>query len=193
MLEEVGAAPRARRIRTEVLIQSRWSESKTCQKMDPHHPPRQIPPRFLSQEHQKRGRSHLGELMRLEMPLPREYPKATVRDQVLERCQVTQNHLPKLSWGRDHRIKISPPPTGILRLAPETENQVGLGMDGHAEVLRSLRGDKIGLLHVYHNPKGATKREKGLDRLFGCLLRGGKNQLVVQIPEKSDPVRVSIR
>ena len=65
-------------------------------------------------------------------------------------------------------------------------------MDGHAEVLRSLQGDKIGLLHIYHNPEDATKREKGLDRLFGCLLRGGKNQPVVQIPEKSDPVRVSL-
>ena len=105
MLEEVGVAPRARRVRTEVLIQSRCSETKTCQKMDPHHPPRQIPPRFLSQEHQKRGRFRLGELMRLEMPLQRVYPKATVRDQVLERCQVTQDHLPKQSRGRDHSIK----------------------------------------------------------------------------------------
>ena len=66
-------------------------------------------------------------------------------------------------------------------------------MDGHAEVLRSLRGDKIGLLHVYHNPEGATKREKGLDRWFGCPFRGGKNQPDFQIPEKSDPVRVSLR
>ena len=165
---------------------------KTCQKMDPHHPPRQIPPRFLSQEHQKRGRFRLGELTRLEMPLQRAYPKATVRDQVLERCQVIQDHLPKQSRVRDHSIKISPPPTGIFRLAPETENQVGLGMDGRADVLCSLRGDKIGLLHVYHNPEVATKREKGLDRRFGCPLRGGKNQPVVQIPEKSDPVRVSL-
>ena len=101
MLEEMGAAPRTRRVRTEVLIQSRCSETKTCQKMDPHHPSRQIPPHFLSQEHQKRGRFRLRELMRLEMPLQSAYPKATVRDQVHELCQVAQDHLPKQSWGRD--------------------------------------------------------------------------------------------
>ena len=122
-----------------MLIQSRRSESKTCQKMGPHHPPRQIPPRFLSQEHQKRGGFRLGELMRLEMPLQRAYPKATVRAQVLERCQVIQDHLPNLSRGRDHSIKITPPPTRIFRLAPKTENQVSLDMEGHAEVLRGLR------------------------------------------------------
>ena len=66
----------------------------------------------------------------------------------------------------------------------------GLGIDGHAEILRSLRGHEIRLLLVYHNPEGVTKREERLDGLLGFPLRRGENQPVVQIPEKSDPVGV---
>ena len=80
--------------------------------------------------------------------------------------------------------KSSPQPSGISRL--------GLGINGHAEILHSLRGHEIQLL-VYHNPEGATKREERLDGLLGFPLRGGENQPVVQLAEKSDPVRVCPR
>ena len=108
--------------------------------------------------------------MRPETPLQRAYLKATERDQALERCQVTQDHLPKLNRGRGHGIKALRHRQEFLDSRQKRKNLAGLGMDGHAEVLRSLRGDKIGLLHVYHDPEGATKREKGLDRLSGFPL-----------------------
>ena len=73
------------------------------------------------------------------------------------------------------------------------KNLSGLSIDGHAEILRSLRGHEIQLLLVYHNPEGATKREQGLDGLLGFSLRRGKNQPVVQIPKKSDPASVCPR
>ena len=73
------------------------------------------------------------------------------------------------------------------------KNLAGLGIDGHAEILRSRRGHEIRLLLVYHNPKGATQREERLDGLLGFPLRGGENQPVVQIAEKSDPVSVCPR
>ena len=81
--------------------------------------------------------------MRLEMPLQRAHLKATVRGQPLERSQVTGDHLPKLSRGERPWHKSSPLPSGISRLAPETENLAGLSIDGHAEILRSLRGHEI--------------------------------------------------
>ena len=73
------------------------------------------------------------------------------------------------------------------------KNLAGLGVDGPAYILCSLRGHGIQLLLVYHNPKGATKREERLDGLLGFPLCGGKNQPVVQIPEKSDLMRVCPR
>ena len=69
------------------------------------------------------------------------------------------------------------------------KNLAGLGIDGHAKILRNLRGHEIRLL-VHHNPEGATKREERLDGLLGFPLRGEENQPVVQIAEKSDPVSV---
>ena len=47
LIEEVGAPPRTRRVRIQVKIRSRCPELKPRQKMVPHHPPRQIPSRFL--------------------------------------------------------------------------------------------------------------------------------------------------
>ena len=73
------------------------------------------------------------------------------------------------------------------------KNLAGLSIDGHAKVLRSLRGHEIQLLLVYHNPEDVTKREEQLDGLLGFLLRGGENQPVIQIAEKSDPVGVCPR
>ena len=43
--------------------------------------------------------------MRLQMPLQGAHSKATVRDQPLQRSQVTQEHLPKLSWGSGQSTK----------------------------------------------------------------------------------------
>ena len=45
--------------------------------------------------------------MRLEMPLQRAHLKATVRDQPLERSQVTEDHLLKLSRGLSMVQKLS--------------------------------------------------------------------------------------
>ena len=104
---------------------------------------------------------------------------------------MTEDHLPKLSRGRGHGTKTLRYCQEFLDSRQRRKNLAGLGIDGHAKVLRSLRGDKIGLL-VYHNPEGVTKREQGPDRLLGFLLRGGKNQLVVQVPKKTVPVRVSL-
>ena len=131
--------------------------------------------------------------MRLQMPLQRAHPKATVRDQPLERSQVTEDHLPKLSRGSVHGTKALCYRQEFLDSRQRRKNLAGLSIDGHTEVLRSLRGHKIRLLLVYHNPKGATKREKRLDGLLGFPLRGGENQPVVQIAEKSDPMGVCPR
>ena len=131
--------------------------------------------------------------MRLEMPLQRAHPKATVRDQPLERSQVTEDHLPKLSRGSVHGTKALRYRQEFLDSRQRRKNLAGLGIDGHAEILRSLRGHEIRLLLVYHNPEGVTKREERLDGLLGFPLRRGKNQPVVQIPEKSDPVGVCPR
>ena len=128
--------------------------------------------------------------MRLEMPLQRAHLKVTVRDQPLQQSQVTKDHLPKLSRGSVHGTKALSYRQEFLDSRQKRKNLAGLGIDGHAEILRSLRGHEIRLLLVYDNPKGATKREEGLDGLLGFPLRGGKNQPVVQMPEKSDPMSV---
>ena len=128
--------------------------------------------------------------MRLQMPVESAHPKATTRDQPLERSQVTKNHLPKLSWGSVHGTKALRYRQEFLDLRQRRKNLAGLGIDGHAEILRSLRGHEIRLLLVYHNPESATNREERLDGLFGFPLRGGENQPVIQIAEESDPVNV---
>ena len=105
--------------------------------------------------------------MRLQMPLQRAHPKATVRNQPLEQSQVTEDHLPKLSPGRVHGTKALRYRQEFLDSLQRRKNLAGLGIDGHAEILRSLRRHKIRLLLVYHNPEGATKREERLDGLLG--------------------------
>ena len=127
--------------------------------------------------------------MCLQMPLQGAHPKATVRNQPLERSQVIEDHLPKLSRGSVHGTKALRYRQEFLDSRQRRKNFAGLGIDGHAEILRSLRGHEIRLL-VYHNPEGAIKREERLDGLLGFPLRRGKNQPVVQIAEKSDPVGV---
>ena len=116
-----------------------------------------------------------------------------MRDQPLERSQVTEDHLPKLSWGSVHGTKVLRNSQEFLDSRQRRKNLAGLVIDGHAEILRSLRGHEVRLLLVYHNPEGATKREERLDGLLGFPLRGGENQSVVQIAEKSDPVSVPTR
>ena len=128
--------------------------------------------------------------MRLEMPLQRAHPMVTVRDQPLERSQVTEDHLPKLSRWSVHGTKALRYRQEFLDSRQRQKNLAGLSIDGHAEILRSLRGHKIRLLLVYHNLEGVTKGEERLDGLPGFPLRRGKNQPVVQIPEKLGPVRV---
>ena len=113
-----------------------------------------------------------------------------MRDQPLERSQVTEDHLPKLSWGSVHGTKALRNRQEFLDSRQRRKNLAGLVIDGHAEILRSLRGHEIRLLLVYQNPKGATKREERLDSLLGFPLRGGENQPVIQVAEKSDPVSV---
>ena len=108
--------------------------------------------------------------MRFEMPLQTAHPKATMRNQPLKRSQVTEDHLPKLSRGRSHGTKAFRYRQEFLDSRQRRKNLAGLGINGHAEVLRSLRGDKIQLL-VYHNPEGVTKREQG------------QNCLPVQVPK----------
>ena len=76
--------------------------------------------------------------MRLEMPLQRAHPKATVRDQLLERSQVTEDHLPKLSQVSVHGTKALRYRQKFLDSRQRRKNLAGLGIDGHAEVLRSL-------------------------------------------------------
>ena len=121
LIEEVGAPPQTRRVRIQVKFRSRCTESNPRQKMVLHHPPGQVPSRFPWQRHRKRWRVCLEGPMRLEMPLQRAHPKATVRNQPLERSQVTEDHLKKAEPGESPWNKSSPPPTGISRLAPETE------------------------------------------------------------------------
>ena len=77
------------------------------------------------------------------MPQERVHPKATVRDQPLERSQVTEDHLPKLSWGRVHSTKALRYRKEFLDSRQRWKNLVGLGIDGRTEVLRSLRGHEI--------------------------------------------------
>ena len=86
------------------------------------------------------------------MPLQRAHPKATVRDQPLERSQVTEDHRPKLSQGSVHSTKALRYNQEFLDLCQRRKNLAGLGIDGHDEILRSLRGHEIQLLLVYHNP-----------------------------------------
>ena len=116
-----------------------------------------------------------------------------MRNQPFQRSQVTDDHLPKLSRGSVHGTQALRYRQEFLDSRQRRKNLAGLGIDGHAEILRSLRGHEILLLLVYHNPVGATKREERLDGLLGFPLRGGENQPVVQIAEKSDPVRVCPR
>ena len=96
----------------------------------------------------------------------------------------------KAELGESPWYKSSPLLSGIPRLAPDGKTLPASVTNGHAEILRSLRGHEIRFLLVYHNPEGATKREERLDGLFGFPLRGGENQPAIQIAEKSDPVRV---
>ena len=130
--------------------------------------------------------------MRLEMPLKRAHPKATVRNQPLERSQVTKDHLPKPSRGSVHGTNSLRYSQEFLDSRQRRKNLAGLGSDGHAEILRSLRRHEIRLL-VYHNPESVTKREERLDGLLGFPLRRSEKQPVVQIAEKSDPVGVCPR
>ena len=127
--------------------------------------------------------------MRLEMPLQGAHPKANVRNQLLERSQATKDHLP----GSVHGTKALRHRQEFLDSRQRQKNLAGLGIDGHAEILRSLRGHEIRLLLVYHNPEGVTKREERLDGLLGFPLRRGENQSVIQIAEKSDTVGVCPR
>ena len=131
--------------------------------------------------------------MRLEMPLQKAHPKATVRNQPLKRRKVTKDHLPKPSRGSVHGTKALLHRQEFLDSRQRRKNLAGLGIEGHAEILRSLRGHKIRLLLVYHNPEGVTKREEQLDGLLGFPLRRSEKQPVVQIAEKSDPVGVCPR
>ena len=94
--------------------------------------------------------------MRLQMPLQGAHPKATVRNQLLERSQVTEDHLPKLSGGASMVQKLSATVRNFSTRA-RRKNLAGLNIDSHAEILRSLRGHEIRLLLVYHNPKDVTK------------------------------------
>ena len=89
--------------------------------------------------------------MRLETPLQRAHPKATVRDQPLKKSQVTEDHLPKLSRGSVHGTKALRYRQELLDSRQRRKNLAGLGIDGHAEIFRSLRGHEIRLL-IYHNP-----------------------------------------
>ena len=45
--------------------------------------------------------------MRFQMPLQGTHPKETVRNQHLKQSQVTEDHLPKLSWGASMVQKLS--------------------------------------------------------------------------------------
>ena len=81
--------------------------------------------------------------MRLEMPLQRAHPKATVRNQPLERSQVTEDHLPKLSWESVHGTKALRCRQEFLDSCQRRKNLAGRGIDGHAEILRSLRRHEI--------------------------------------------------
>ena len=130
--------------------------------------------------------------MRLQMPLQTAHPKATVRNQPLERSQVTKDHLPKPSRGSIHGTKALRYRQEFLISRQRRKNLAGLGIDGHAKILRSLRGHEIRLL-VYHNPEGVTKQEERLDGLLGFPLQRSEKQPVVQIEEKSDPVGVCPR
>ena len=125
--------------------------------------------------------------MRLQMPLE------TVIDQPLKRSQVTVDHLPKLSRWSVHGTKALHYRQEFLNSHQRRKNLAGLGIDGRAKMLRSLRRHEIQLLIVYHNPEGATNREKRLDGLLGFPLRGRENQPVVQLVEKSDPMGVRPR
>ena len=115
-----------------------------------------------------------------------------MRDQPLERSQVAEDRLPKLSRGSVHGTKALCYRQEFLDSRQRRKNLAGLGIDGHAKILRSPRGHEIRHLLVYHNPEGVTKREQRLDLLLGFPLRRGKNQPVVQIL-KSDPVGVCPR
>ena len=97
--------------------------------------------------------------MRLEMPLQRAHPKETVRNQPLERSQVTKDHLPKPSRGSVHGTKALRHRQEFLDSRQRRKNLASLSIDGHAEILRSLRGYEIRLILIYHNhnPEGVTK------------------------------------
>ena len=125
--------------------------------------------------------------VRLQMPLESAHPKATVRNQPLERSQVAEDHLQKVSWGSVHSTKVLRYRQEYLDLRQRRKNLAGLGIDGHTEVLRSLRGLEIRLLLVYHNPEGATNQEERLDGLLGLPLQRGEDQPVVQVARSLIP------
>ena len=94
----------------------------------------------------------------------------------------------KAELGESPKHKSSPLLSGISRLAPETEKPCRPRYRwSYQDTSQSARA-RDPTSSRYHNPEGATKREKRLDGLLGLLLRGGEDQPVVQIPEKSDPM-----
>ena len=56
LIKEVSTLPRRRCVRIQVQIRRKCPESNPRQQVILHHPPRQIPSRFLRQSHRKRGR-----------------------------------------------------------------------------------------------------------------------------------------
>ena len=104
-----------------------------------------------------------------------------VKDQSLERRQVTEDHPSKLSHGKKtphHRHEVNDS-------SQRRKNHVGHGIDGHTETLRSLRGHNAQLLLGDHNPADVTIGGQRLNRLFGFSLQGGKKEPIVQIAEKA--------
>ena len=104
-----------------------------------------------------------------------------MKDQSLERRQVTEDHPSKRSHGKKtlhHRH-------GVNDSCQRQKNHVGHGSDGHTEALRSLRGHNAQLLLGDHNPTELTIGGQLLDRLFGFSLQGDKKETIVQIAEKA--------
>ena len=99
----------------------------------------------------------------------------------------------KAELGERPWYKSSPQPSGISRLAPETEKPCRpLYRWSCLDTSQSARARDPTSSRLSQS-RGATKREERLDGLLGFPLRRGENQSVVQIAEKSDPVGVCPR
>ena len=126
--------------------------------------------------------------MRLQMPLQGAHPKTTVRNQPLERSQVNEDHLPKLSWGASKVQKLSTTVKNFSTRARDGKTLpalVSMVIPRYFAVCEGTRSDFFSFITI---PRVRQSERSYWTGRFGLLLRGGEDQPVVQIPEKSDPV-----